>query len=644
MGSLIDQLIDPASLKKISIESLPELASEIREIIIDVVSKNGGHLSSNLGVVELTVALHYVFNTPIDKIIWDVGHQSYTHKLLTGRKKDIYTLRQYGGLSGFPRREESEYDSFNVGHGGTSISCALAFAKARDHKGLNNKVIAIIGDGSMTSGLALEGLNNAGDLETDLIVILNDNEMSISQNVGALSSYLNRIITGQLYNKMKTEIETLIQNIPGIGKQVVSFAERVEEAIKGIFVPGRIFEDLGFTYIGPIHGHNISELINTFNHVKDMKGQILVHVVTKKGKGYKPAEEGADFYHGVSAFDKKTGKLKKKNSIPTYTEVFGKTIVKLALIDEKILGITAAMTDGTGLNRFSERFPDRFYDVGMAEQHAVTFASGLALEGFKPIVAIYSTFLQRAYDQILHDVCMMKSPVIFAIDRAGIVGEDGVTHQGVFDITYLQSMPNMVLMAPKDENELQHMLYSATLYNMPVAVRYPRGNGIGVKLDDMMETISIGRGEILREGDDLTIVAIGSMVYPAMAVAERLASKEIEATIINARFIKPLDKMLILGSARKTGYLVTIEENVLSGGFGSAIMGLMEEEMVSDIIIKRIGIPDQFIGHGTPSILKKDLQLDVDGIFEQIYEFIINCIKHNRIKLLEENNAKEAIR
>ncbi|MBI3600516.1 MAG: 1-deoxy-D-xylulose-5-phosphate synthase, partial [Nitrospinae bacterium] len=567
MMKLLNTINSPDDLKKINRSSLPELSKEIRKFIIDSVSKTGGHLASSLGVVDLTIALHYIFKTPEDIIIWDVGHQCYTHKILTGRRENFATLRQYGGISGFPRREESVYDAFDTGHSGTSISIALAYAKARDKTGGGNSVIAVIGDGSMTSGLALEGLNNAGTLNSDIIVVLNDNKMSISPNVGAISAHLNKIITGQLYNRMKGDVEYLLKTIPAIGGQMAKFAHRVEEAVKGLFVPGRFFEDLGFKYVGPIDGHNINHLLDTFESVKRLKGPILVHVVTTKGKGYKPAEDEADSFHGVSQFDVTTGSFKKKKSPPSYTEIFSKTLVSLADSDDKIVAITAAMADGTGLDRFEERFKDRFYDVGIAEQHAVTFAAGLAVKGFKPVVAIYSTFLQRAYDQILHDVCLTNLPVTFAIDRAGIVGEDGATHQGLFDLSYLRSLPNMVLMAPKDENELQYILKTAIEYNGPAAVRYPRGSGEGVKLEKDFNAIEIGRGEIIRNGGDIVILAIGNTVYPSLEAASLLMNSGIDAAVVNMRFVKPIDRDIIIAFAKKSRIIVTVEENVLQGGF-----------------------------------------------------------------------------
>ncbi|MEK6591063.1 MAG: 1-deoxy-D-xylulose-5-phosphate synthase [Nitrospinota bacterium] len=641
MNKFLNTIHSPADLKKIERHDLPELVNEIRKFIIDTVSKTGGHIASNLGVVELTIALHYIFNPPEDSIIWDVGHQCYTHKILTGRRDSFATLRQYKGISGFPRRDESIYDAFDTGHSGTSISLALAFAIARDKKHPSNSVMAVIGDGSMTAGLALEGLNNAGVLNSNLIVVLNDNKMSISPNVGAISAILNKIITGQMYNKMKGEVESLIKNIPGIGGQMAKLAHRVEEAIKGVFVPGRFFEDLGFKYVGPIDGHNLNHLLDTFESVKRLRGPILVHVVTTKGKGYKPAEDGANSFHGASPFDVTTGNFKKKKAPLTYTEIFSKTLVSLAKTDERIVAITAAMSDGTGLDSFAVQFKKRFYDVGIAEQHAVTFAAGLASQGFKPVVAIYSTFLQRAYDQILHDVCLTNLPVTFAVDRAGIVGEDGPTHQGLFDLSYLRSMPNMVLMAPKDENELQYMIKTAIEYNGPAAVRYPRGSGEGVKLAENIKSIDIGRGEVMRDGYDIAILAIGSTVYPSLEAASILFNNGIDAFVVNMRFVKPIDRNMIIESCQKTGALITVEENVLQGGFGSAVLEVLEEEGMNTIHMKRIGIPDRFIEHGSQSIIREKYQLTPSGIAATILEFLKKSGIINSFML--RKNAKKAV-
>lgn len=616
---LLEKINSPEDLKKIDRNDLPLLADEIRETIIDVVSKNGGHLASNLGSVELSIAIHYIFNAPYDQVIWDVGHQAYTHKILTGRREAFHTLRQFNGISGFPRREESRYDVFNVGHSGTSISAALGKAVARDFLGENYKVIAVIGDGSMTAGLAFEALNQAGHLKKDIIVILNDNEMSISRNVGALSAYLNRIMTGQFYTRVKKETEHILKNIPKIGESMLKAAKVAEESVKGLIAPGMLFEEMGFNYVGPIDGHRIEHLINTFENIKKLSEPILIHVVTKKGKGYKFAEKDPAFFHGPPPFYIETGEARKKSLIPSYTKVFGDTIIKIAREDKKVIAISAAMPEGTGLDKFAKEFPDRFYDVGIAEQHGVTFAAGLSTKGFKPIVAIYSTFLQRAYDQIVHDVCLQNLPVVFAMDRAGIVGEDGPTHHGVFDIAYLRHIPNMVIMAPKDENELQHMLYTAVNHNGPIAIRYPRGEGMGVSLDRDLKRIEIGKGEIILDGDDVAIIAIGNTVYPALDAAARLREEGISAAVVNVRFAKPLDKDLIIGIAQRVKGIVTVEEHVLEGGFGSAVLELISEVDIK-AKVKRLGLPDKYIEHGTQKILRQKYGIDSDGIYQSVKE------------------------
>ena len=619
--NLLEKIDSPVDLKKIDRNDLPLLADEIRETIIDVVSKNGGHLASNLGSVELSIAIHYIFNAPYDQVIWDVGHQAYTHKILTGRREAFHTLRQFNGISGFPRREESRYDVFNVGHSGTSISAALGKAVARDFLGENYKVIAVIGDGSMTAGLAFEALNQAGHLKKDIIVILNDNEMSISRNVGALSAYLNRIMTGQFYTRVKKETEHILKNIPKIGESMLKAAKVAEESVKGLIAPGMLFEEMGFNYVGPIDGHRIDHLINTFENIKKLSEPILIHVVTKKGKGYKFAEDDPAFFHGPPPFYIETGEARKKSSVPSYTKIFGDTIIKIAREDKKVIAISAAMPEGTGLDRFAKEFPDRFYDVGIAEQHGVTFAAGLSTKGFKPVVAIYSTFLQRAYDQIVHDVCLQNLPVVFAMDRAGIVGEDGPTHHGAFDIAYLRHIPNMVIMATKDENELQHMLYTAVNHNGPIAIRYPRGEGMGVSLDRDLKRIEIGKGEIILDGDDVAIIAIGNTVYPALDAASRLREEGVSVAVMNARFVKPLDKELIVGIAGRVKGIITIEEHSLSGGFGSAVLELLSDEDIK-IKVKRLGLPDKYIEHGTQKILRQKYGLDSDGIYSSAKEIL----------------------
>jgi len=628
MARLLDSINSPDDLKLLKLEQLPQLAQEIRGEIISTVSKTGGHLASSLGVVELTIALHYVFNAPQDKIIWDVGHQSYTHKLLTGRREQFHTLRQYGGISGFPRREESRYDSFNVGHSSTSISAALGMAEARCLKGEKHKVIAVIGDGSLMAGIALEGLNHAGHIKKDLIVILNDNEMSISPNVGALSAYLSRIITGQFYNRFKKEMVAFMSTIPGIGKSVLKVAKQSEEFLKGLLVPGLLFEELGFRYIGPISGHRFDHLLENLRNVKNLSGPILIHVLTSKGKGYTPAEEDPIKFHGTGPFDITTGKsLSKRSSALTYTQVFAKTLIRLAREDTRIIAITAGMPNGTGLDMFYRELPHKFYDVGIAEQHAITFAAGMAMEGLRPVTAIYSTFLQRGYDQILHDVCYQKLPVIFVLDRAGVVGEDGATHNGLFDLSYLRAIPNIIIMAPKDENELQHMLNTAFHYNGPVAIRYPRGEGYGVTLDEELKKLEIGKAEVVLSGKDLAIVAVGPSVHFALAAAQMLREENIEAGVINSRFVKPLDAELVCRLAREVGKIITVEENVLAGGFGSAVREVLGESGSQGVRVKCLGIHDTFVEHGSQAIIRKKYGLDAEGIIQSAREMLGECGK-----------------
>ncbi|MEQ8181005.1 MAG: 1-deoxy-D-xylulose-5-phosphate synthase [Smithellaceae bacterium] len=621
--SILPNINYPADIRKLNIAELNKLAQEIRKMIIDTVASSGGHLASSLGTVELTLALHYVFDTPEDKIVWDVGHQAYAHKIITGRKDVFSTLRTKGGISGFPRREESPYDTFNVGHSGTSISAATGFAEANCLKENHRKIVAVIGDGSMTTGMAFEGLNWAGDRKKDLIIVLNDNEMSISPNVGALSSYLNRVMTGHTVTRIKTDIKNFLKGIPSIGDHILKLSQQVEESLKTFVVPGALFEELGFTYVGPLEGHTLEYLIDNFKNIKELSKPVLVHIITQKGKGYRFAEEKPLNYHGISPFNVETGQpVPPSSSKLSYTEIFGKTIVRLAHDDPRILAITAAMCDGTGLDQFSREFPKRFYDVGIAEQHAVTFAAGLAIEGFIPVVAIYSTFLQRAYDQILHDVCLQKLPVVFALDRAGIVGEDGATHQGIFDYSYLRSIPNIVVMAPADENELQHMLKTAVECKYPVSLRYPRGKGVGVPLEDDLKSLAIGKGEVLREGSDLAIFAIGSTVHPALAAARRLEAEGVNIKVINARFVKPLDAELLSQTASQIKKIITIEENVLQGGFGSAVLEMLAEKNINNIQVKRLGLPDEFVEHATQAELREKYGLDEEGIVRAIREMI----------------------
>ncbi len=621
---ILDKISSPADLRTLSRDELPKLADELREEILDVVSRNGGHLASSLGVVDLTIALHYAFDTPRDRIVWDVGHQAYAHKMLTGRRAQFHTLRQYGGISGFPKREESPCDHFDVGHASTSISAALGMIAARDIKGDDYRVIAVIGDGSISAGLAFEGLNQAGHLKKNLIVILNDNEMSISHNVGALSSYLSRLMTGQFYTRLRMETKHFLQGIPKVGESMFNLAKKAEDSIKGLMAPGMLFEELGFQYVGPINGHNIHHLIETFDNIKSFTWPVLLHVITRKGKGCEFAERNPSQYHGTPPFDRQTGKpLGKKEPVLSYTEVFGQTMVRLAEDNDKIVAISAAMSDGTGLDKFAAQFPDRFFDVGIAESHGVTFACGLAVEGLHPVAAIYSTFTQRAYDQVVHDLCLQNLPVTLAMDRAALVGEDGPTHHGAFDIAYLRHVPNMVVMAPKDENELQHMIKTAVEHRGPAAVRYPRGTGWGVPMDQELKKLEIGKGELLRDGGDLAIIAIGNMVYPSVQAAERLADEGISAAVVNARFIKPLDEELILRAARKAGRVVTVEEHVLLGGFGSAVLECLDANRVSGIKTLRIGLPDDFIEHGSQKVLRKKYGLDADGIYKSVKDFVM---------------------
>lgn len=617
---ILDKINSPADIKRLSELQLQVLAREIREEIIKVVSKNGGHLASNLGVVELTLALHYVFESPVDRIIWDVGHQSYPHKLITGRRELFHTLRTFGGISGFPRRDESPHDAFGTGHASTSISSALGIAVAKSLKGCSRKVVAVIGDGSMTGGMAFEALNHAGDLGKDLIVVLNDNEMSISPNVGALSSFLSRKLSSRTIVQFKKQMEQFLKAIPGVGPNILQWLKKSEDSFIAFFTPGILFQALKFHYIGPINGHRLDRLIEAFEKARHINGPVLVHVLTQKGKGYYPAESNPTHFHGVGPFKIDTGESCTSGTCPpTYTSVFGNTLVRIAEKDPRVVAITAAMKEGTGLDKFARLYPERFFDVGIAEQHAVTFAAGLATEGFRPVAAIYSTFLQRAYDQVVHDVALQNLPVVFAMDRGGIVGEDGPTHHGVFDFSYLRHIPNMVLMAPKDENELQHMIYTALRYEGgPIAFRYPRGYGVGVPLDSELRELPIGRGELLREGGDVLLLAVGAMVYPAIEAARLLEKEGIEAAVINARFVKPLDEELIVTQAEKVEAVVTLEENALQGGFGSAVL-----EMFSDLgwfpsRFMRIGIPDSFVPHGSQKELRKSLKLDPESIAESV--------------------------
>lgn len=612
---LLEKIYEPKDLRTLDSAELKVLAQEIRQEMIEVVSKNGGHLAPNLGVVELTLALHRTFDSPHDKIVWDVGHQTYVHKLLTGRLKQFKTIRQYKGLSGFPKRGESLHDSFETGHSSTSISAAVGFAKARDVLREDHHVVAVIGDGAMTGGMAYEALNHGGHSETNIIVVLNDNEMSISPNVGAMSTYLNRLRTDPLYDKRKEDIEYLLKRIPGIGTQVAKLAAKAKDSLKYLLVPGLLFEELGFTYLGPIDGHDQALVEQVLDQAKNKKGPVLVHVVTCKGKGYKPAEENPDIFHGIGPFDPDTGKVTKKPAPPTYTAVFGETLCRIAKENPKIVAITAAMPGGTGLNEFAREFPDRFFDVGIAEQHAVTFAAGLAFGGLKPVVTIYSTFYQRAYDQVLHDVCLQQANVVLAIDRAGVVGDDGPTHHGVFDISFFRIIPNLILMAPKDENELRHMLYTALKHNGPVALRYPRSVGLGVMQDEQLTEIPIGKAEVLRDGRDVTLIGVGPLVHTCLLAAQELSHLGVDAAVINLRYINPLDRKLLTHYAQLTKKIITIEDHALKGGMGSAILEFLEEEGINGVAVERLGYPG-FVDQGPISQLFMAHGLSVKGIVQ----------------------------
>jgi 1-deoxy-D-xylulose-5-phosphate synthase len=619
----LDKINSPEDLKRIERSELSELAKEIRQVIIETVSRTGGHLAPSLGVVELTIALLYVFDPPKDKIIWDVGHQAYAYKLLTGRRDRFHTLRQHGGLSGFTRMSESPYDAFSTGHASTSISASLGIAFGRCLKKEAGKIIAVIGDGSMTGGLAYEGLNQTGDLQKGLIVVLNDNEMSIARNVGVLSSFLSRKLSAKHFVALREELKEFLKSLPKVGDDVYNWAKRTEESFKAFVTPGMLFEAFNFNYFGPIKGHRLDHLIDTLQNVKEMHKPVLFHVTTTKGKGYPPAERNPSYFHGVGSFEIKTGNgICAKEKPPSYTEVFGKTLMELARKDERIVAVTAAMPEGTGLKAFSEAFPERFVDVGIAEQHAITFAAGLATEGLRPVVAIYSTFLQRAYDQILHDVCLEAHPVVFAMDRGGIVGEDGPTHHGLFDLSYLRSLPNMVVMAPKDENELRHMLGTAVNHPGPIAFRYPRGCGVGVPIDDEIHALPIGKGEVLTTGTDVVILAVGATVTVALEAAKQLKDESISPTVVNCRFVKPLDAELITRLATEIPFIVTVEENVLQGGFGSAVVECLMDAGIIDSRVVRLGIPDTYVEHGPQKILRSKYGIDTPAIVKAVRDMV----------------------
>ncbi len=623
MSAILETINSPADLKKLSVEQLPPLADEIRRFLLENLSQTGGHLSSNLGSVELTVALHYCFDSPKDRFIWDVGHQAYTHKILTGRREQFPGLRKSGGISGFPSRSESLHDAFGTGHSSTSISAGLGMAVASSLKGTDNRTIAIIGDGSLTGGIAFEALNQAGHLNKNLIVVLNDNELSISKNVGAFSTFVSRKMTSSYYRSLRKEMASLLASIPAFGNNILQFARRAEHSLKGFLTPAALFEALGFEYLGPLPGHDLPKMIDIFKNLRNLEGPVLVHVLTRKGHGYPPSEKEPVKFHSVGPFDPQTGSLSLPKSAPqTFTSIFGETLVQLGKEDSKIVAITAAMPEGTGLTPFANAFPSRFFDVGIAEQHALTFAAGLAIEGFRPVVAIYSTFAQRSYDQLFHDICLQKLPVTIVMDRSGVVGNDGPTHHGVFDFSFIRHLPDMTVMAPKDENELRRMLKTAIYSNRPISIRYPRGAACGLKPEKELRELPLGKGEELKSGEDVAMIAIGTSVYPALEAAQELETAGIRATVVNARFVKPLDRELLLAVATRCGKVVTIEENVLQGGFGSAVMELFADEQITGLRFKRIGIPDRFIEHGSQAELRRNLGLDADGIASTVKKFL----------------------
>jgi 1-deoxy-D-xylulose-5-phosphate synthase len=605
---LLSQINSPEDMRDLNLSELEQLADELREFMIQSVGKTGGHLSSGLGTVELTIALHTVFNTPEDRLVWDVGHQSYPHKIITGRRDQMKTLRKQHGLSGFPKREESPYDTFGTGHSSTSISAALGMAIAAQNAGSNRKVIAVIGDGAMSAGMAFEALNHAGDLDANLLVILNDNEMSISPNVGGMSNYLARILSGKFYSTMRQGSKKVLGTIPTVWE----LARRAEEHMKGMVIPGTLFEELGFNYIGPIDGHDIDTLLKTLKNISDLEGPQFLHIVTKKGKGFEPAENDPCVFHGVGPYDPATGAPKKNGGPKTYTSIFSDWLCDMAAEDEHLIGITPAMREGSGLVKFAERYPDRYYDVGIAEQHAVTLAAGLACEGYKPVVAIYSTFLQRAYDQLIHDVALQNLPVLFAIDRAGIVGPDGPTHIGAFDLSYMRSIPNLIIMAPSNEDECRKMLSTGYKLNQPVAVRYPRGVGVGLIPDNNLDTIEVGQAQKLRQGQRVLILAFGAMVTPALEAAESL-----DATMVNMRFIKPLDTQMLDQLVNDYELVVTVEDNVIAGGAGSAVAEYLNSQSITKPML-HLGLPDHFIEHGERGELLSEYGLDMDGIIHAI--------------------------
>ncbi|TDI79153.1 MAG: 1-deoxy-D-xylulose-5-phosphate synthase [Betaproteobacteria bacterium] len=609
MYPLLDTINYPYQLRELERKALPQLAEELRKFLVESVSKTGGHLSSNLGTVELTIALHYVFNTPHDRLVWDVGHQTYAHKILTGRREGMNKLRMHGGMAGFPRREDSEYDTFGTAHSSTSISAALGMAVASQLEEAGRHVVAIIGDGAMSAGMAFEALNNAGAMDTNLLVILNDNDMSISPPVGALNNYLTSLLTGKAYATARRAGEKVLGLVPSI----LELANRTQEHVKGMLSPSTLFEEFGFNYIGPIDGHDLNKLVTTLKNLKHLSGPQFLHIVTRKGEGYKAAEDDPILYHGVTKFNPDAGIVPKAPGKPSYTQIFGDWLCDMAALDRRLVGITPAMREGSGLVRFSQEYPDRYFDVGIAEQHAITFAAGLACDGMKPVVAIYSTFLQRAYDQLIHDVAIQNLPVVFAIDRAGLVGADGPTHAGSFDLTYLRCIPNLTVMTPADENECRQMLYTAFQMNTPAAVRYPRGVGTGVVPIKEMKALQIGLGEICREGEKIALLAFGSMLKPCLEAAE-----ELNATVANMRFVKPLDDNLVVFLAANYSLLVTVEENTIMGGAGSAVLESLENRGIITTPVLQLGLPDVFIDQGDPTQMLVDCGRDKDGIVKAI--------------------------
>ena len=620
MGKLLDKINEPNDIKKIDSKDYKILAKEIRQFLVHKISMTGGHLSSNLGAVELTMALHLCLDFPNDHLVWDVGHQSYTHKLLTGRKAGFDTLRQFGGMSGFPKRSESDCDAFDTGHSSTSISLALGMAKARDLKNEKSRVFAVIGDGALSGGMAFEALNNAARLKSNLVIVLNDNQMSISKNVGGMSNYLGNIRTNTNYTGLKEDVDNRLRSMSHIGNVLADHIKGAKDIVKRLFVPGMLFEDMGITYIGPIDGHDVRQMVNAFENASKLQKAVIVHVCTKKGKGYLPAENDPSAFHGVAPFKPSDGSLKNKEKQLTYTSVFSKKIVELADRDENIAAISAAMPSGTGLSAMAAKYPNRFFDVGIAEEHAVTFAAGLAAMGMKPVVAIYSTFFQRAYDQIIHDVCIGKLPVVFAVDRAGLVGSDGETHQGIFDISYFNSMPNMTVMAPKNVWELDKMLEFAVNFDGPIAVRYPRGKAY-TGLDEFTDNIEYGKSEVIAKGGDIALIAVGSMVETAWEVKKLLEDKGVDVSVVNARFIKPIDEAMLSETVSRHHFIVTMEEGILTGGFGQSVSHWCQENAKDMSVIKNIALPDKFIEHGSVDLLKKKYEIDALSIAKKIAEW-----------------------